>query len=247
MTVGRASRTPKLEEVLSRTIQYRLEDLHVCIPAEVTAYDAATQKASVKPLVQRVLVDLDGNESLEGFPVIPSVPVMWPRAGGFFMVMPLAVGDLVMLVFADRSLDLWLIGSGSETNPIDLRTHDLSDAVAIPGLYPFSKALNAEDAATRNMVLGEAGGPQVHIGNGQVNLFEASASQPVALGDDTDARISALQAKLDGLIAKYNTHTHTVATTGTAASQTGTASTTTSIETNVGALASVGSQKVRSS
>jgi len=42
-------------------------------------------------------------------------------------------GDSCLLVFAEGALDDWLNGGESE----DLRKYDLTDAIAIPGVYNF--------------------------------------------------------------------------------------------------------------
>jgi len=65
--------------------------------------------------------------------VLNEVPVLMPQGGGYQMKLPITKGDVVLLVFCDRSLDIWK-SKGGEVDPIDLRQHHLSDAVAIPCL-----------------------------------------------------------------------------------------------------------------
>jgi len=112
--------------------------LHVCLPARVESYDSASQKASVQPLIKTQ----DGEDRS----IITGVPVVFPRAGGAHMHMPVTRGTGVMLVFADRSLDRWLT-QGGNVDPRDGRAHAYSDAIAIPGLIPFSEFGDSEDAA----------------------------------------------------------------------------------------------------
>ena len=122
-----------LSEPLLRAIDQALTDIRVCLPARIESYDHTTQRAEVTPLLRRAYAD--GN--VESMPVIAGVPVVWPRSGGASLTMPVKRGDGVMLVFADRSLDRWLV-QGGEVTPDDRRKHDLSDAIAIPGLYSFA-------------------------------------------------------------------------------------------------------------
>jgi len=122
-----------LTEPLLRAIERTMVEMRVSLPARVEQYDETKQRADVKPLLNRRYADGEEAE----LPVIAGVPLVWPRAGGAAMTMPVAKGDGVLLVFADRSIDRWL-ADGGQVTPDDPRTHDLSDAVAIPGLVPFA-------------------------------------------------------------------------------------------------------------
>ena len=188
-----ASRSPTLTEVIQRAIDQGLDDLHVSLPAKITEWDEATQKASVKPLIMRRLALEDGSEIVESLPVITGVPVGFPRGGGCFLSFPMAVGDLVVLMFSERSLDAWLSGSGAEADPNDFRRHDLSDAWAYPGVAPWSQAI-AEVSAT-DAVFGKDGGSQVRVVDD--DTIEAGSSggtmQFVALADEVQAQLQALK------------------------------------------------------
>lgn len=136
------ARTPELENVLDQAIEYYLQDLHTCMPARVVTYDEKKQMVDVQPSIKRVVRHADGSEVSEQLPIIPNVPVVFPRAGGFFISLPIKKDDQVMLHFSHTSLDNWLSGSGGVTDPEDVRCHDITDAIAVPGLYTFSKAIN---------------------------------------------------------------------------------------------------------
>lgn len=55
---------------------------------------------------------------------------------------PINVGDTVMCVFSQRSMDNFKIGNGQPTVPNDYRKFSDQDAVAIPGLFSFAKSVN---------------------------------------------------------------------------------------------------------
>lgn len=129
--------TPTLSEVLDRAIRTRLAGLRVGLPARVESYDAAKHKASVQPLILEGYEGEDGERAVERLPVINDVPVIFPGSGGTRVKFPIAKGDTVFLTFASSSLDRWLV-TGGEVDPADERRHDLSDAVAIPGLMDFA-------------------------------------------------------------------------------------------------------------
>jgi hypothetical protein len=66
------------------------------------------------------------------------VPVIFPRAGEASLTFPVSPGDACLLLFIERSTDLWK-SVGGIVAPNDPRKFDLSDAVAIMGLMPFSE------------------------------------------------------------------------------------------------------------
>ena len=122
-----------MAKVIQSAIDARLMSLHTCLPAIVTAYDSETQRATVQPEIRRKYI----TDEVVDLPPIQDVPVVWPRGGGAVLHFPLAVGDQVMLVFSERSIDEWK-ESGGQVLPEEFRKFDLSDAFAIPGGYPFS-------------------------------------------------------------------------------------------------------------
>lgn len=134
------SAAPTFGQVLRLAMRTHMSDVHVSMPGRIESYEAGTQKASVQPLLQLTLED----GTRQRLPVINNVPVVWPRGGGAILSFPLAAGDGVLLIFSERSLDEWL-AQGGETAPDDPRSFDLSDAIAVPGLYPFSAASDADE------------------------------------------------------------------------------------------------------
>lgn len=202
-------RTPTLADVISTGINSSLMDVHTALPGKVEKYDKDKQTVNVKPLVQRSFPNDDGETILEPLPIITDVPVMFPQANGFFISFPIVVGDFVLLVFAERSLDNYKTGNGADADPVDLRMHNLSDAVAYPGVPPFSKALKDVDA--ENMVMGKDGGKQIHIKQEEVHLGKKDPTDAVALASLVKAELDKIQFTLDN-------HAHpTTATVGPSA------------------------------
>jgi hypothetical protein len=197
------SRSPELEELLTLAITSFLEDVHTGLPGRIEEYFPATQKADIKPLIKRRIVHEDGTELLEELPVIPDVPIAFDRTGKFFITFPLAKGDLVRLHFLERSIDNYLSGDGEDTDPDEFRMHDLSDAIAVPGLYPFKRSI--KDINGVNLVMGnDEGGIQIHLTpDGTLELKLAGvADEAVALGN-------ALQSFWnDVFLPIYNSHIH---------------------------------------
>ena len=115
--------------------------LQTALPGIVQRYDATTQTADIQPCVNTMVLQPDGTFASEPMPVIPAVPVVFPRAGGFALTFPVAAGDCVLLVFCAADIGPWRVGQGGPVNPGTNQRHHLSNAVALPGLFPRGQSL----------------------------------------------------------------------------------------------------------
>lgn len=127
-------------DIIKYAIDSRLANVNTCLPGRVISFDFEKSKASIQPSLKKRL--LDGQ--IFDLPIINNVPVIFPRSGSFSMTFPIKQGDYVLVLFSQRSLDLWL-SVGGVVAPDDFRKFDLSDAIAIPGILPFSETSQAED------------------------------------------------------------------------------------------------------
>lgn len=209
-----SDRTPELADIIRQAIEDRLAEVHVMLPGRIDAYDAATQKADVEPLIKRLQRTVDG-EIREDLPIIPGVPVAFPRAGGFKITMPVNAGDRCMLVFCERSTEAYQIGQERkgtsdlilQTDPQTFEMHNLTDAVAVMGWYNDAEALSSPDST--DMVLGEEGGPVIHIGGDLVQLYQKGGGNDfVALAQKVFDELDALKQTLDSWKTTNETHTH---------------------------------------
>jgi len=180
------SRTPSMAELLRAAIEARLLDVHTSIPGRVEKVETATQTVDVKPLIKRLFANEDGSEVSESLPIIPRVPLAFPRAGKFFITWPIKKGDLVELVFTETSRDAFKAGDAEETDPDDFRRFDITDAVAYPSGYPESKAL--KDFDPDDLVVGIENGVQIHINeSGEIHLGSKTAADALALASKVEA------------------------------------------------------------
>lgn len=130
-----APQTPSLEQLIVQATRTLGLNLRVALPARVHAIKG-DQKVDVQPLYQACFVDV----GVVDMAMLQDVPVAMPMGADWRIGYPLAVGDLGLCVFCDRSLDTFLASDGtSPQDPLDRRTHDLSDAVFYPGLVPDQK------------------------------------------------------------------------------------------------------------
>lgn len=142
-------------DIIRQAISSQICNIHTCLPAKIVSYDYTVQKATVQPLLSRRYKNGTEEGDIQPIPEITNVPVIFPRSTGFSMHYPLNEGDNVMILFSERSMDEWL-DVGGKLAPLDPRKFDLSDAIAIPGLYPFSDSSPAEDNTTYTVQVGSA-------------------------------------------------------------------------------------------
>lgn len=126
--------TPSATDVILSAIRAQMLDLYTFMPATVLDYDALLQTCTVQPAFKASYIDPPITESL---PKIQDVPVIFNRSSSRGAQFPLKKGDGVGLMFSQRSLDDWFSKSNSvvDVELTSARTHDINDAVAIPGLF----------------------------------------------------------------------------------------------------------------
>ncbi len=184
--------TPTFGEVIAQAIDSRLLDVHTALPGKVTKYDAAKQVADVQIVIRRAALKLDGEQVLEDFPIIPNVPVAWPRGGGCYLHFPLAEGDHVLLVFSESAIGQWR-ESGQIAEPGDLARHDLSYPIAIPGIAPNAGKFADAPASSEAVLIVQGGRLRVSTSGGSAEF--------VALANLVQQAIDAIQTTFDA-------HTH---------------------------------------
>lgn len=109
------------------------------MPAVITKYDATAQKASVSILNKKILRDKSTTE----YPKINGVPVMMPRTAYAGIQLPVQVGDKVLLIFTQKSIEKLLYTDLSGTSipetvdPKSTRLKDFNDCVALVGFSDY--------------------------------------------------------------------------------------------------------------
>lgn len=202
-----------LADAIRTHIDAVLTQMNVCLPAKIVAYDPKTQYASVQIQLKQKYED----GTLVQRPVVPNVPVIFPRAraGKVRMHWGLYEGDDVTLNFSQRSLDNWKTQGGMQ-DPADRRKFHISDCYATPGgsAKPDAFPVNDPDSIE---IINENGIVQIKK-DGTINLGDYAPSKSVALGEAVEARLSAIESKLSALPAQIGLiivgHTHIITAPG---------------------------------
>lgn len=221
--MNRDERLDDPEESLRLALENAQSQIWTATPAIVQAVNLAAQTLSVQPAIQGTLSNPDGTTQTVNLPLLVDVPIVWPRAGGFALTFPIAVGDEVLVVFGARCIDSWW-QSGSVGAPAEARMHDLSDGFAI--LAPTSQPKKFANVSSTNVQLRDtAGTTYVEITpGGKARVVGASAIDIVAptinLNGSSAVNVTAPTIALNGQVTQasgsfsiggivFGTHKHT--------------------------------------
>lgn len=196
---------PANNESLAGTLQFAfykmLQSINGMLPAQVIAYDRATNRVQVKLMI--AVVSTGGAQISR--PQIASIPVLLLGGGGFFISYNLQAGDLGWVIANDRDISLFL-QNYNEAAPNTGRVKSFSDGLFIPSVMN-NYTISPDDS--NNAVLQSLDGTvKISFGTGVIKVTAPSVivdSPAVSLGNGT------LSAVLTAAAASvYNTHTHDV-------------------------------------
>lgn len=183
-------------------------DIHTAMPGIVAAYYPATQLADIQPALKQPLFDDTGMRITPGreLPILPKVPVIWPRAGGHMFTMPMVPGDFVWISFAEGGTGEYRL-TGQVSEPFDTSRHQISYPVCTPGACPDTVALpDASVQASGTSVWGKSGGIQIQNNGNTINFCTSGSTSAPA-----DA--PSLASVVDSNFADIKTSLGTVAAT----------------------------------
>ena len=201
-------RVPNHETMARMQADKIAHNTRVAIPARVVAWDASKQTITAQPLIREKVLDrATGSLSFIDLPQLPDVPVCFPQAGNFVLTMPIAVGDEVMILFADMCIDSWW-ARGDVQNWNDRRRHDLSDGIAVVGINSVPNVIN-NIASDGSELRTKDGNVAIKIENEQATV---TVNETVLTITDGTVTIDATTINLNGTLningSAYLAHKH---------------------------------------
>lgn len=173
------------EEETGRTLADAIaNNVRVAIPGIVQSFDPVAQTATVQPAIMERIRQPDLTLKWVQIPVLVDVPIVVPRAGGFSLTLPVQPGDECVLLFQDVCLDGWWSQGGTQNTQPDKRRHDLSDAVAILGVWSQPRVL-ADYNATAAELRTDDGATKLTVAPGQITLTAATFETVTSKGTNT--------------------------------------------------------------
>lgn len=166
-------------------------NLRVACPGIVQSFNAEEQTVTVQPAIRELITQQDYSKQWVQLPLLQDVPIFMPRAGNYVLTMPPQVGDECLVIFSDMCIDAWWSYGGLQ-NQIETRRHDLSDAIAILGIWSQPKRINnySTDSCQLRSLDGTA---YIELKDNNINLVANSV-------------------KINGI--DFNEHTHTAPSNG---------------------------------
>lgn len=184
-----------ITDAMRQAVLFQLYDVHTALPGQIVSYDYSTQKASIQPCLKKSYLDGTTQE----MPILNNVPVIFPRSGEASFTFPVLPGDTCLLLFIERSTDLWK-SVGGIVAPNDPRKFDLSDAVAIMGLIPFSE--NSLSENNEDVLLTYKNSSIRIKASGDIQI---STSAKVAIGNTSTEVLDVISQLLGILITSVTT------------------------------------------
>ena len=135
-----------LERSIQTGIDSALKELHTCLPGVVTKVTHATQLIDVQLTLKRKLAG-----EFQNLPLLVDVPIRYYKSATFSITFPIEVNDNVIIIFSERSIDTWLQDGGIQ-KPDDIRKFSLSDAFALPMMYPQNGVIPNFDSSNLELV-----------------------------------------------------------------------------------------------
>lgn len=142
--------------------------VNTSIPGIIEKYDQATHKAIVTPMISKKFAD----GSYLKYKPISNVPVIFPRTKSSGITFPILKGDTVLLIISQASLDEWLT-VGGEVDPVSDSMYEIHDAMAYPGLMPFSVCSMLNDSKTKDVLEITHHDTKITIEDGKVLMGKA--------------------------------------------------------------------------
>lgn len=207
-----------IEKSLETIIQFFTNQINTCIPAKIVKI-RDSKHIDVQPTVKKTLLSDDNKISID-YPVIPFVPVCVLGTKKAKMRFKIRVGDPVLILFSQHSIDKYMLTDGVEISENDdIAQHDINNAMALIGF--LSTISNLDEIGDNEFILEVNDGSsqiiitsdnKVQVKASTVELGDIGANKALALAEKCDSRLDALESF-------QNNHVHIdplSASTGTA-------------------------------
>lgn len=129
----------ELEPILNNFTENYMRNLRFCLPARITNVQFAEELRVDVQILNKVR--MQDNTVLE-MPTITNVPMFCFGTDESAVLMTPKQGQTVLLLFSQLSLDEFKGGSITPYTAQSNRMSDLTDAIALPSIFPFNRSPN---------------------------------------------------------------------------------------------------------
>ena len=125
-----------LAELLSLKKDEVKSEMNCMLVGTVQTFYSSTQTADVTVNYKRIV-----GQNIVEYPVLLKCPVIFLGGGDGSLTFKVVAGDTCLVLFNDRTLDLWWT-QGGNVAPDSERMHDLSDGIVIVGVRSMKNLLS---------------------------------------------------------------------------------------------------------
>lgn len=143
---------PDLRELLARRKDEIKSEINCISVGTINSFDSATQSANILINYKRIIKG--DTEQIVDYPLLISCPVVILNGGGGHITFPITSGDTCLVLFCDRDIDNWIEYGKKDSPPNSSRVHDLSDGVALVGVYSKQNKIASYDGTNIKISLG---------------------------------------------------------------------------------------------
>jgi hypothetical protein len=216
----------KIVKLIRSIVDEKFADVHTHLPAQIVAYDSATNLVSIQPCINRIRIDDPNNLTSIRLPQIDDVPVHHLGSGKCLLTVAPQVGSYGSYHVSERSLTRWLNEGG--TNPPDqARKFDITDGFFVPGLYTLIEDGDnglIDPAVSEDRIELRTREKTTFVAVTDVGDVRINASDEIIFNDGEDYAVcyNKLKTAFDDLksdfntfvTTKYNLHNHPTAPVG---------------------------------
>ena len=216
----------KIVKLIRSIVDEKLADVHTHPPAQIVAYDSATNLVSIQPCINRIRIDDPNNLTSIRLPQIDDVPVHHLGSGKCLLTVAPQVGSYGSYHISERSLTRWMNEGG--TNPPDqARKFDITDGFFVPGLYTLIDEGDdglIDPAVSEDRIEMRTRAKTTFVAVTDVGDVRINANDEIIFNDGDDYAVcydklkeayDGLRSDLNTFIGVYNGHIHlTTATVG---------------------------------
>jgi hypothetical protein len=182
---------PDIVETMDHWLENRLLGVHTSLPGTLENYNADERRGDVKPAVN---LPFPGGRYVEA-PLIQGVPIVVPDSPGYRVDLELKNGATGIVIFSEAGIGNWLNG-GAEPDADNGAKFNLTDAMFIPGAYPYGKVPPLKNGVKQR------GGDVTHTASGDHTIN----AETIKLNGSSKSFVTydELNTALQGLVTALN-------------------------------------------
>lgn len=156
--------SPDLTDVLGAATQFALRNIHTASWGTIQSFDTSSSLATVQLVPRTPKRTEEGDRVAVPQAILQNVRVCFPGCGAVSMTWKPAIGDFVVILFMEQSMDTFLHAGGTDVDPVDDRRFSRNDAIAIPMHVEFGVTINPDSVVID--------GPRIDLGDSGLNPLQ---------------------------------------------------------------------------